>query len=144
AVNSGIPIARSTWPVAAAAIFIILLLTANGIAQSVRERMPEFAVLETLGYTETSLLALVFAEAVIPCIAGAVLGTGLAVMLSRLPPHYLPRGLSGIPTPTLSPAVLALAIASALLLALAGAAIPMLNLRRSSVTDVLAGRWAGS
>jgi len=140
AVNSGIPIARSTWPVAGAGIFMILLLTANGIAQSVRERMPEFAVLETLGYPNTSLMALVFAEAVIPCMAGAVFGTALADIVARLPMHYLPRGLSGISPPTLSAAVLAAAILCALVLAAAGAAIPMLKLRRMSVTDVLAGR----
>jgi len=54
--------------------------------------------------------------------------------------HYLPRGLSGISPPTLSAAVLAAAILCALVLAAAGAAIPMLKLRRMSVTDVLAGR----
>jgi putative ABC transport system permease protein len=102
--------------------------------------MPEFAVLETLGYPNTSLMALVFAEAVIPCMAGAVFGTALADIVARLPMHYLPRGLSGISPPTLSAAVLAAAILCALVLAAAGAAIPMLKLRRMSVTDVLAGR----
>jgi putative ABC transport system permease protein len=140
AINSGFSLASKTWPIAGAGIFMILLLTANGIAQSVRERIPEFAVLETLGYTDSSLMALVFAEALIPCVAGALLGTGLADLLTWLPAHYLPSDLSGMPKPTLSPQVLAWSIGCALLLAGASALAPMLRLRQLSVTDALAGR----
>jgi putative ABC transport system permease protein len=140
AVNSGFSLVTKTWPIAGAGIFMILLLTANGIAQSVRERTPEFAVLETLGYPDTSLMALVFAEALVPCVAGAILGTGLADLLSRLPAHFLPSDLSGVPKPTLSPEVLVWSIGCALLLAGASALAPMLRLRRLSVTDALADR----
>ena len=139
AVNSGFSLAKKTWPIAGAGIFMILLLTANGIAQSVRERIPEFAVLETLGYPGTTLMAMVFTETLIPCMTGAVLGTGLADLLTRLPAHYLPGDLSGIPQPTLSPQVLAWSIGCALLLAGASALAPMLRLRQLSVTDALAG-----
>jgi putative ABC transport system permease protein len=66
AVNSGISVASKTWPVASAGIFMILLLTANGIAQSLRERIPEFAVLKTIGYRQSTLMALVLAEVAIP------------------------------------------------------------------------------
>ena len=140
AVNSGFSLAKSTGLIAGAGVFMILLLTANGIAQSVRERTPEFAVLLTLGYSTRSLMALVFAEAVIPCVAGAVLGTGLADLLSRVPLHHVPRDLGGVPAPTLSPEVLAWSIGCALVLAAAGAMAPMLRLRRLSVVDALAGR----
>jgi putative ABC transport system permease protein len=140
AINSGFSLARRAWLIAGAGIFMILLLTANGIAQSVRERTPEFAVLETLGYPSTRLMALVFAEALIPCLAGALLGTGLADVLTRMPTPYLPHDFSGIPTPTLSPQVLGWSVGCALLLAAASAMIPMLRLRQISVTDALAGR----
>ena len=139
-VNSGFSLARKVWAIAGAGIFMILLLTANGIAQSVRERTPEFAVLETLGYPDTSLLVLVFVEALIPCLAGALLGTGLADLLTRVPGHYLPSDFSGIPKPTLSPEVLLWSLGCALLLAAASALAPMLRLRQLSVTDALAGR----
>jgi putative ABC transport system permease protein len=121
-------------------MFMILLLTGNGIAQSVRERTSEFAVLKTLGYRQSDLMALVFAEAAIPCLAGAAIGMGLAVLMTRLPIHYLPPDLSSLPKPTLSLAVLSVSLGSALLLALAGAAIPMQRLRHLCVTDALAGR----
>lgn len=140
AVNSGISVASKTWPVAGAGIFMILLLTANGIAQSVRERTPEFAVLKTLGYPQSTLMALVLAEAAIPCVAGAGVGLGLAVLLTRVPMHFLPTDLASMPKPTLSPGVFAFSLACALLLALVGAAIPLQRLRRLSVTDALAGR----
>ncbi|MGC1459935.1 MAG: ABC transporter permease [Steroidobacteraceae bacterium] len=140
AVNSGVSVAAKTWPVAGAGIFMILLLTANGLAQSVRERTPEFAVLRTVGYRQATLMGLVFAEAAIPCVAGAALGMGLAVFMSRLPIHYLPDDLKSLPKPTLSLAVLSVSLGCALLLALGGAAIPMRRLRHLSVTDTLAGR----
>ena len=140
AVNSGISVASKTWPVAGAGIFMILLLTANGIAQSVRERIPEFAVLKTIGYRQSTLMALVFAEAAIPCVIGAGIGAGLAVLLTRLPTHFLPTDLASMTKPTVSLGVFAFSLACALLLALVGAAIPMQHLRRLSVIDALAGR----
>lgn len=140
AVNSGLSVASKTWPVAAGGIFMILLLTANGIAQSVRERTPEFAILATIGYRQSTLMGLVIAEAAVPCVVGAAIGMGLAVLLARLPTGYLPPALASLPKPTLSPGVLAFSLACALLLALAGAVIPLLRLRRMSVVDALAGR----
>jgi putative ABC transport system permease protein len=140
AVNSGVSVASKTWPVAGAGIFMILLLTANGLAQSVRERTAEFAVLKTVGYRQATLMALVFAEAAVPCLAGAGIGMALASFLARLPTHYLPAALASLPPPTLSLGVLSVSLGCALLLALAGAALPMRRLRDLSVTDALAGR----
>ncbi len=138
--NSGISVTSSSVPVAAAGIFMMLLLTANGIAQSVRERTSEFAVLKTLGYRDGSIMAFVFSEVAIPCLAGAMLGTGLAAALTQLPARYLPRDLASAPKPTLSLDVVGWTLGCALLLALASAVIPMLRLRRLSVTDALANR----
>jgi putative ABC transport system permease protein len=140
AVNSGISVASKTWPVAGAGIFMILLLTANGLAQSVRERTAEFAVLKTVGYRQSTLMALVFAEATVPCLAGAGIGMALASFLARVPTRYLPAALASLPPPTLSLGVLSVSLGCALLLALAGAALPMRRLRDLSVTDALAGR----
>ena len=140
AVSSGIATASVTLPVAGAGVFMILLVTANGIAQSVRERIPEFAVLKTLGFRDRTLSALVFVEAAIPCVFGAILGTALAAVLTQWPARYLPQSLMSVPKPTLSPLVLAWALGCALFLALVSSVIPVLRLRRISVTDALAGR----
>ena len=83
-----------TMVVAGAGLFMVLFLTGNGIAQSVRERIPEFAVLKTLGFSDWGVMALVFAEAAIPCLLGAVIGLGLATVFAAgdtqlLPPELL-------------------------------------------------------
>jgi len=139
-VNSAISVSSRTWPVAGAGVFMILLLVGNGVAQSVRERMPEFAMLQTLGYRPRMLMGLLFAEVAIPCVAGALVGLALAAALTRLPSHYLPSDLSSMEKPTFSWMVLAWVLGCALLLALASAVIPSGRLRHSSVTDALAGR----
>ncbi|HLB97620.1 MAG TPA: ABC transporter permease, partial [Acetobacteraceae bacterium] len=120
---------------------MVLFLTSNAIGRSVRERVPEFAVLKTVGFHDVQLLALVFIEAVIPCVLGAVLGTGLAMLLGRWSAHLLPQYLTRMLTTSLATLpVLALAVTLAVLLALASSAMPMLRLRRLSVADALAGR----
>jgi putative ABC transport system permease protein len=141
AVRSGTSTATVTLPVAGAGLFMILLLVANGIAQSVRERVPEFAVLQAVGFRARTLTALVFAEAAIPCLIGALVGTASAAVLTRWAWQYLPHDLTGgIPIPRLSGAVLGWAVLSAAVLALASAAAPIQRLRRISVTEALAGR----
>jgi len=136
--NSGISAGSATWPVAGAGLFMILLLVANAIAQSVRERIPEFAVLRTLGFQHRTLGTLVFLEAAIPCVIGGIFGTGLAALLSRLPMHHLPENLAHLPAPTISPPVVMTAVGFVILLALASSVIPILTLRRMSVVDALA------
>jgi ABC-type antimicrobial peptide transport system permease subunit len=106
----------------------------------VRERVPEFAVLETVGFGHRGIIGLVFAEAALQCLPGAVVGMALATVLSRLPLRFLPSELAGIAVPTMSPPVFALALLVAMALALASSAIPVVRLRNLRVNDALAGR----
>ena len=46
-----------------AVFFTLVLLTGNTMAQSIRERIPELAVLKTIGFTNRAVLLLVLAEA---------------------------------------------------------------------------------
>lgn len=138
--HSGFSAASMTWPVAGAAVFMILLVVANGIAQSVRERVPELAVLSAVGFANGTLCTLVVAEAALPCLAGAGLGTVLAAALAGWPARYIPAALTDIPKPTVSGLVAAWAVGSALLLALVSSVPPVVRLRRLSVVDALAGR----
>jgi putative ABC transport system permease protein len=139
--NIGFNTESMTLCIGGAGFAMVLFLTANAIARSVRERVPEFAVLKTLGFHGAHLLSLVFIQSVIPCVLGAVLGTGIAVLLGRWSAHLLPQYLTRMLTASLATLpVLALAVALAVLLALASCAIPMLRLRSLSVADALAGR----
>lgn len=140
-VEGGIDTAALTTAIAGAGLVMILTLTANVIARSVRERLPEFAVLETLGFRHAHLTGLVFVEATIPCLLGAGLGTALALLLgegaTRLLSQTLASSLSA-PTPALS--LMVWIAGSAVLLALASSAVPIVRLRYLSVSDALAGR----
>ncbi len=139
--NIGFNTESMTLCIGGAGFLMVLFLTSNAIARSVRERVPEFAVLKTVGFPAAQLLALVFIETVIPCVLGAVLGTGLAMLLGRWSAHLLPQYLTRMLTTSLATLpVLALAVTLAVLLALASSAMPMLRLRRLSVADALAGR----
>jgi len=61
----------------AAVFFTLLLVTGNTIAQSVRERTSELAVLKTVGFSNERTLALVLAESTLLAILGG--GAGLAL-----------------------------------------------------------------
>lgn len=85
--------------VVAAVFFTLLLVVGNTMAQSVRERINELAVLKALGFRDGMVLVLVLAEAVLLSALGGGLGLGLAALLTIplgetlgnfLPVFYLP------------------------------------------------------
>jgi len=126
-----------TRAVSAAALFMIMFLTGNVMAQSVRERIPEFAVMKTIGFTDRAIFGLVLAEAAIPCLVGAALGLALAQLTPPLARAVLrDNGL----TPIITPAVVATAFAAALLVAAVSGLPAAWRVRRLSVVDALAGR----
>jgi putative ABC transport system permease protein len=131
-------VAVVTRRVAAVGLFMILLLTAHGMAQSVRERQGEFAVLKTIGYSDSGVIALVFAEALAPAVLGAGAGLGLAALIAARIPKLLPS--LSLPEPYLSPAVIAQALLAVVLLAFLSVILPALRLRRLDVAAILAGR----
>ncbi len=80
--------------VAAAVFFTMLLVTANTMAQSVRERTNELAVMKTLGFSSFSVTALVMGEALLITLLGASLGLALATLaasgLGKAVQQYFP------------------------------------------------------
>ncbi|SRR5579875_417635 len=67
--------------IASAVVFAILLVSANTMAMSVRERIREIAVLKTLGFPKNSILALLIGEAVTVTLLGGLIGVFLASLL---------------------------------------------------------------
>ena len=59
-------------------LFMFGLVAASTMAQSVRERTSELAVLKTLGFSGTAILTLVLAESLFIAFTGGLLGLGLA------------------------------------------------------------------
>ncbi len=67
--------------ICAAVTFTILLVSANTIAMSVRERVREVGILKTLGFTRGTILSLILGEAVAISAIGGAFGVVLAAGL---------------------------------------------------------------
>ena len=120
-----------------AVFFTILLLTGNTMAQALRERVPELAVLKTFGFTDGAVARLVLAEAVLLCAAGGVAGIALgALAMAALQPMLL--GFVGLIEVTWQ--TLALGLALALALGLVVGAAPAFTARRLAIVDALRER----
>ena len=62
----------------AAVFFTLVVVAGNTMMRAFRERIPELAVLKTLGFTDARVAALVGAEALLLCVAAGLAGLGLA------------------------------------------------------------------
>lgn len=69
--------------VAAAVFFTMLLVTANTMGQSIRERINEIGVMKTLGFSGRGVTSLVLAEAILVTAIGGLIGLGLAALASK-------------------------------------------------------------
>ncbi|HEX2442231.1 MAG TPA: ABC transporter permease [Methylomirabilota bacterium] len=120
----------------AAVFFTILILTGNTMAQAIRERVPELAILKTLGFGDGMVTGLVLGEALLLLGLGGALGMGAAVSL--LP---MLNGSTGGRFPPLFVAgeTWLMAAAIALGLALAIGLPPAWRVRRLRIVDALAG-----
>jgi putative ABC transport system permease protein len=67
--------------ICSAVVFTTLLVSANTIAMSIRERTREVAVLKTLGFTRRGVLGLFVSEAVALALAGGLLGASLGALM---------------------------------------------------------------
>lgn len=120
--------------VVSAVFFAMLLVTANTMAQSVRERTAEFAVLKTLGFLGTSILAFVLAESVLIALAGGFAGLGLAVLLTRALEPVLSQFL---PTFSITLSALYSGLAFMVVLGLLAGAWPALSAMRLRIVVAL-------
>jgi len=64
-----------------AVVFTILLVSANTMAMSIRERTREVALLKTLGFTRQTILSLFVSEAVTLALIGGILGSMAGMVL---------------------------------------------------------------
>ncbi|HEY5612221.1 MAG TPA: FtsX-like permease family protein [Lysobacter sp.] len=120
-----------------AVFFTLLLLTGNTMAQAVRERIPELAVLKTIGFSNRSVLALVLAESTLLIVLGGLIGLGTAALLMPAVSR-----LSGgiIQLPTVLPQTWAVGLGLMLLIGVAVGLLPALRAMRLKIVDALAGR----
>ncbi len=119
--------------IVSAVFFALLLATGALMMQSIRERVPELAVLKTLGFSDKLVMVLILVEAVIFCVFSAGVGLGLASVI-------LPAARSFIGIASMPNVVIMTGIAFAVALALIGGSVPAWRGLRLQVAEALAGR----
>jgi len=117
-----------------AVFFTLLLVVGNTMAQSVRERVPELAILKTLGFSDGSVLGFVLAEALLICVIGGLAGMGIATFLGSL------AGRGGNFPLAVDSGVWLMGLGAMLLMSIAVGLLPALRAQRLKIVDALAGR----
>nr|TFG54428.1 MAG: ABC transporter permease [Hyphomicrobiales bacterium] len=125
-----------TTAMSAAALFMILLLAGTVLAQSVRERLGEFAVMKTIGFTDNGVFALVLMEVLTLCFVGAGLGLAAAGGLPVLVAMILP----GAPVPVITIGVIAFTFGCAALVAILSGLPAAWRVKNISIAEALGGR----
>lgn len=119
-----------------AVFFTLLLVVGNTMAQSVRERVPELAVLKTLGFSDATVLGFVIAEAFALCLCGGLVGLTLATLagaaVSKATGNQFPVNVDV--------RVWLIGLAAIVIMSLAVGLLPGLRAQRLKIVDALAGR----
>ncbi|HSD17323.1 MAG TPA: ABC transporter permease, partial [Thermomonas sp.] len=117
--------------------FTLLLLTGNTMQQAVRERIPELAVLKTIGFSNRSVLGLVLAESILLVALGGLIGLGLAALLVPI----VTAATGGmVPLPGMLPQTWLVGLLLMLLIGVIVGLLPALRGMRLNIVDALAGR----
>ena len=123
-------VAFFTNAIIGAVLFTLAFLTGNTLRQSLHERIPEFAILKALGYTDVNVLSLAYAEGLLLYMPAAALGLALAYLVA-------PLAKEDIGAIVVSPPVAVAGLLCAGLLAFIGAALPASSLARMSIVASL-------
>jgi putative ABC transport system permease protein len=122
--------------VCGAVTFTILLVTANTMAMSARERVKEVGVLKTLGFTNGSILGMILGEAAVLSLIGGFLGCLLASVLA-FAVRQAPGFLIQLKTLTLVPSVAAGVIVLGVVIGIFSSFIPAWNASRTPILESL-------
>jgi putative ABC transport system permease protein len=114
-------------------LFMFGLVAASTMAQSVRERTSELAVLKTLGFTGGAILALVLAESLFIVLVGGGLGLAVAWLFVQ---QGDPTG-GMLPMFVLPPRDVAIGVALMTTMGLLAGAAPAIAAMRLRITDAL-------
>jgi len=120
--------------IACAIMFSMLMVTANTVAMSVRERTREIGVLKTLGFQPSSVLGIVLSEAMLISLVGGALGTLITVFVNQALSEVAVQFITGFRLPAWG--VLA-CFATAILLSVGSSVIPATIAARANIVDAL-------
>jgi putative ABC transport system permease protein len=113
--------------------FMILLIVANTMAQSVRERTSEIGVLKTLGFSDPTVLALVLSESMVL----AVTGGWITLILMYIFANHGSFNLAMLPVFIFKKSSLFVGLGLALLLGVLSGIVPAMAAMRLKITDAL-------
>jgi putative ABC transport system permease protein len=120
--------------------FAIVLVSANAISMSVRERTREVGILKTLGYSSSEILQMILGESLAIGLAGGVIGCfaaqGLCTALARL--AHNSTALRSLESISMTPLTVLLTLAAAALVACVSAAIPARSAAHTTIVEALA------
>lgn len=119
-----------------AVTFTVLLVSANTIAMSVRERTREVGILKTLGYTPSAILTIILSEAVLIAVIGGVIGILLATFMTGVV-RSAPTMMDQLQHLRLVPPVALACLGVAALVGFISALVPAFNASRLSILDAL-------
>lgn len=115
-------------------IGIILIVLANTMAMTARERSSEYAVLKTLGFRPWFLFLLISGESVAIAMLGGIAGAALSFPGGRI---FQAQLESFLPVFEISPATLALIVGVSFLLGLLAALPPAMRVSRTGIAEGL-------
>ena len=115
-------------------MFTLLLVTGNAMMQAFNERVPELAVLKTLGFTDLRLAVFVVLESIVLIGGAAALGLWLASLVIPIAREAGAQMLGGF---RMTGDAMLQAAALAIAIALLVAAVPALQSARLRITDAL-------
>ncbi|MDA2925540.1 FtsX-like permease family protein [Acidobacteria bacterium AH-259-L09] len=122
--------------ICAVVIFAIILVAANTMAMSIRERVREIGVLKALGFRKLQILSLLLGESICLALGGALIGSWSArILYSGVSMAKVTGGM--IQRFYVTPGTLLLCAAIGLLVGILSAGIPAWRASQRSVVDAL-------
>jgi putative ABC transport system permease protein len=120
--------------IAGAVFFTMLLVTANTMGQSIRERLNEIGVMKTLGYSGASVTWLVLGEAVLVTAIGGAVGLLLAALFSTVIAGAVAQFFPVLGMP---PSTFAIGAVLVVVLGAIAAALPCMQAAQLKIVDAL-------
>jgi putative ABC transport system permease protein len=122
--------------ICAAVMFTILLVSANTMAMSVRERVREVGVLKTLGFTDGNVLGMILGEAISISLLGGAIGFLLSTVLVGGVTHS-PAGGFLPPIMPFDPSVAVTCILTACVIGFVSSLVPAVGAARTPIVEAL-------
>lgn len=123
------------WSTSAIALVIGAIGMLNTMIVAVFERTSEIGLLRAIGWRKGRIVQMILLESSLLCLAGAVVGTGLALLMTYLLSQA--PATAGLVSPSIPPLVIVQGFVIALIIGLLGASYPAFRASRLTPTTAL-------